>query len=429
MKSVFPGFYNPSDDALNEAWKDEGTLFVFDTSTLLNLYGYAVQTRADFFSILNLLSDKIWIPYHVGLEYQCRRLGVVRDEKAIFNKVEVLLDKINKIFDSEFNELALNRRFPALHENTEKLHKDIKKHISYYKKSLSHWDKKQPCVRGHDEIREKLNTLFDGKIGEPPKSQDILDEIYNEGEKRYKYKVPPGYKDASKGNSDDSRFVYSGLEYNRQYGDLIVWKQLIEKSKEEDIKAVIFVTDDAKEDWWYIINSRGEKSIGPRAELREEISKEAAIEIFTMYNTSGFLDSGRKLLKVDIKEESISDAGEYFDNKVRLRELRESKFLNKIDISNRLASLGLPQSVLEELQGNNELLKTLENNSFSNLKDVINKSYMDSIHNIFLENNRIREIINQRQYSDLGELRKRIELVGANLSENGSDTDKEDDEL
>ncbi len=116
---------------------------------------------------------------------------------------------------------------------------------------------------------------------------------------------------------------------------MIVWKQLIEKSKEENIKAVIFVTDDAKEDWWYVINSRGEKSIGPRAELREEICKEGAIEIFAMYNTSGFLDSGRKLLEVDIKEESISDAGEYFDNKVRLRELLKNQFLNDINKYNQ----------------------------------------------------------------------------------------------
>ncbi len=39
-------------------------------------------------------------------------------------------------------------------------------------------------MRGHDEIREKLNTLFDGKIGEPPESQDILDEMFKEGENR-----------------------------------------------------------------------------------------------------------------------------------------------------------------------------------------------------------------------------------------------------
>jgi hypothetical protein len=227
MKSVFPGFYNPSDDVLDAAWKDDGTLFVFDTNTLLNLYGYAAQTRDDFFSILNAISDNIWIPYHVGLEYQRRRLSVVRDEKAIFRKIEDLLGRIDKIFESDFSELALNRRFPTLHENTEKLHADIKKHISSYKRSLAHWDKKQPCVRGHDAIRDKLNSLFEGKIGDQPDTQDSLDEIFKEGEKRFKNKVPPGYKDSSKASKNNARFVYSGLEYDRQYGDLIVWKQLI----------------------------------------------------------------------------------------------------------------------------------------------------------------------------------------------------------
>jgi hypothetical protein len=429
MKSVFPGFYNPSDESLDEAWKSEETLFVFDTNTLLNLYGYAAQTRTDFFSILNLISEKVWIPYHVGLEYQRRRLSVVRDEKAIFKKVEDLLEKINKIFESEFNELALNRRFPTLHENTEKLHTDIKKHIADYKRSLSHWDKKQPCVRGHDEIREKLNAVFDGKIGKPPENQDILDEMFKEGERRYKHKVPPGYKDSSKGNKDDSRFVYAGLEYDRQYGDLLVWKQLIERSKEENIKAVIFVTDDAKEDWWYIINSRGEKSIGPRAELREEICKEGEIELFAMYNTSGFLDSGRKLLEVDVKDESISDAGEYFDNKVRSRELFESSFLNDLNKYNEsFQSIALSQKALKELQGYSELQKALENNSFSKLKNIINKSNTSSLKNISLESERLRKLINLSRHSELDELKKRIELIDASMRENDSETDEDNEE-
>lgn len=422
MKNVFPGFYNPSDEALDEAWKSEGTLFVFDTNTLLNLYGYAAQTRTDFFSILNLVSDKVWIPYHVGLEYQRRRLSVVRDEKAIFKKIEDLLGKINNIFESEFNELALNRRFPTLHENTEKLHADIKKHITDYKRSLSHWDKRQPCVRGHDDIREKLNTVFEGKIGKPPESQQILDDIFSEGERRYKNKVPPGYKDCSKGNKDDSMFVYSGLKYDRQYGDLIVWKQIIEKSKEENIKAVIFVTDDAKEDWWYIINSRGEKSIGPRAELREEICKESKIELFAMYNTSRFLDSGKKLLEVDVKDESISDAGEYFDNKVKSRKLVENSLFHDLAKYNeRFQSIASYQKALKEFQGFSELHKALENDSFSKLKNALDKSNAGSLKNIALESDRLRELINFSRYSELDELRKIIDS-----SVRDSKTDEED---
>lgn len=321
MKKMFPGFYSPSEEELDKAWKDDKTIFVFDTNTLLNLYGYASQTREDFFSILDVISDRIWIPYHVGLEYQTRRLGVIRDEKAVFKKIEVLLDNIDKIFESDFSDLALNRRFPTLFKNTGKLHSDIKKLISGYKKSVSHWDQKQTCVRGHDNIREKINELFDTRVGCIPESQDFLDEIFKDGEKRYKHSIPPGYKDKKKSDKEDSTFFYAGLEYDKQYGDLIIWKQLINQVKGHDISSVIFITDDAKEDWWYIINSRGEKSIGPRAELREEICREGNISLFSMYNTSGFLDNGKKLLAVDVKEASIYDANQTFSEKEKIKTL------------------------------------------------------------------------------------------------------------
>ena len=312
MKDFFKGFYNPTDELLEEAWGSDGTLFVFDTNVLLNLYGYAEQTRGDFFDLLDSLGDKIWVPFHVGLEYQRRRLEVIRDEKAIFNKINDNLEKIEKVFRGDFEQLALKRRFPKLHENTEKLNKDISKSISSYKKSVTYWDDKQPCVRSHDSIREKLNELTDGRVGSPPESQEWLNEVYKEGEERYQNKIPPGYKDFNKSKSDDNTFSYNGLKYDRQYGDLILWKQLIQKAKDEHVKNVIFVTDDSKEDWWYILESRGKKQIGPHANLQSEIYREAGLNIFHMYNTSTFLESGKKILKLGVHDSSIKDASTMF---------------------------------------------------------------------------------------------------------------------
>ncbi|MCC4831602.1 PIN-like domain-containing protein [Shewanella sp. 10N.7] len=309
MKDAFKGFYNIEKTVLEELWMDEKTLFVFDTNVLLNLYGYAKQTRDDFFSILEAVNDKLWIPYHVGLEYQRRRLSIIRNEKIVFNEIESNLDKVQKVFKGDFEKLALKRRFPKLFENTEKLEKEINKSISNYKKSVQHWDSEQPCVRSHDEIRDKLNDLFNEKVGEKPESQKWLDELYVEGKDRFKKKVPPGFKDAGKGNSDDETHFYNdGLYYERQYGDLILWKQLIKKSQNENIENVIFITDDAKEDWWYKINSNGKKTVGPLAELQSEIYRESDIKNFHMYSTSMFLEDGKSNLAVDVSESSIEDA-------------------------------------------------------------------------------------------------------------------------
>ena len=133
MKNVFKGFHNVNQEKLEELWKDEQTLFAFDANVLLNLYGYAMQTRNDFFNILESIKDNLWIPYHAGLEYQRRRLTVIKNEKSIFNDIENNLEKIQNVFKGDFEQLALKRRFPKLFENTEKLEKEINKSIGNYK--------------------------------------------------------------------------------------------------------------------------------------------------------------------------------------------------------------------------------------------------------------------------------------------------------
>jgi len=407
MKKAFPGFYSPSEEELKKAWMDENTLFVFDSNTLLNLYGYAKQTREDFFSILEVIKERIWIPYHVGLEYQRRRLNVVKNEKAVFRNIDGLLEQIEKILDNEFPKLGLGQRFPKLHENTNKLHEDIKKSLSNYKKSVTHWDDKQPCVIGHDDIRDKLNSFFDNKIGPPPCNQEEIDQIAKEGVLRYENETPPGYKDKVKDKDlESSTYEYAGISYERKYGDLIIWKQLLKKvSDENEIKAVIFVTDDAKEDWWYILESRGEKTIGPRAELREEIANEAGVKIFNIYNTSGFLEAGEQLLEVKVNDESITDADRSFNATKHINSFPNLGDLFKTDISLEIIN--------RELIKNQELINSLDyNRQLSELLQT--SSWMDEMHKnqilfdkLGLSSDVIKKLESQKYFTEMLKIRKR----------------------
>jgi len=331
MKNVFKGFHNVNQEKLEELWKDEQTLFAFDANVLLNLYGYAMQTRNDFFNILESIKDNLWIPYHAGLEYQRRRLTVIKNEKSIFNDIENNLEKIQNVFKGDFEQLALKRRFPKLFENTEKLEKEINKSIGNYKKSVLHWNSNQPCVRSHDAIRDQINELFDGKVGSKPENQNWLDDLYKEGAVRFKNQIPPGFKDSGKSKKEeDKSFHYDGLNYERQYGDLILWKQLIAKANDENIKNVVFVTDDAKEDWWYKINSNGKKVVGPLAELQAEIYSESNIDAFHMYSTSMFMADGESYKAVKVEESSIIDA-----QTSHISSIHESKINNLIKLSEK----------------------------------------------------------------------------------------------
>ena len=219
MKELFKGFYTPGVNEIKKAWENENTLFVFDTNVLLNLYSYTEKTRNDFFQIIEKLSSRIWLPYHVGLEYQRNRLNVIKNEKGIFNNIhEYLANLENNITTNKLQGLKLNQRLPELHEKTEKIKDDINKLIAEYKKEVAKWNKKQPDVRSSDEIRKKIDNIFSNKIGIPPKDQEWLNSIYKEGEKRYKLNVPPGYKD-KKDKEDKDNFLRRCYEkYDFSYG-------------------------------------------------------------------------------------------------------------------------------------------------------------------------------------------------------------------
>jgi hypothetical protein len=381
MKEIFKGFYSPSDEEIKKAWTDEQTLFIFDTNVLLYLYGYAKNTKNDFFQILEKISDNIWLPYHVGLEYQRNRLKIIKNEKYNFSKIEKSLNDIDLIFTKNIAELNLEQRHPELNEKTKILHNDISNLIKKYKKTLNSWNKKQPCVKSSDEIRKKINKLFENKISEKPESQDWLQKIYADGKQRYENKVPPGYED-KKEKEKQPNFVYSNLEYIPMYGDLIIWKQIIEKAKNEHIKSIIFVSDDVKEDWLYSVDLKGKKEIGARAELRDEIHKHADINLFTILTTSDFMKEGKVNLEIDINEDSINEVKINLENK----RIKHNLNLNK-EIVKKLKEINDYDINFKKNQRYNSLDKYIINESLSlsewdriyNHERIKNQNLLDNI--------------------------------------------------
>ena len=83
-----------------------------------------------------------------------------------------------------------------------------------------------------------------------------LEEALREAMRRVTAKIPPGYKDNDK--SDPS-------------GDYVVWRQLMNEAVKRKLP-VVFITDDAKPDWYQEYRGR---TIGARRELREEMAAEA----------------------------------------------------------------------------------------------------------------------------------------------------------
>lgn len=310
MKDLFKSFTSPSDEAIEAAWKSDQTIFVFDTNVFLNLYGFEQQTRKDFFTTAQKIQDKVWIPFHVGLEFHNQRLNVISREKKIFQDLNDITERLLTKLRTDLAEHKLQTKFPKIQELSEQLISSVEHAVIDFKTKIEPWDKKQPGIRSHDEVLAKIYQITQDRAGNPPEDQKWLDDIYNEGQTRYERRIPPGFKDVGKDhiNNTAPEFFHNNLRYLRKFGDLIIWKQIIEHVSTTPIKNVFFITDDTKEDWWAIMKSSGSKVIGPLEALRTEIYSGSKVELFHMYSTSDFLSNAQKLLHIKVRESSINDA-------------------------------------------------------------------------------------------------------------------------
>lgn len=275
MKNEFIGYYRPTKEEKDVAWKTG--VFIFDTNALLNLYRYSKATRDDFMNALEKIKERLYLPYHVALEFHKNRYAVIEDSIAKYDSlIEGIQDVFKKSIENHFN---LVKKHPSIDiAPLKRLSDDF---LSDIKKELKQQKSDHPDHHTKDDILEKITNLFLDNIGTKFSEKEIED-INLEGKIRYEKKIPPGYKD-------------NGTKSNRnEYGDLIVWKEIIKYAKTKK-QPIIFVTDDQKEDWWTI-----EKGIPirPREELIKEFLDETGIRIL-IYNADRFLRAAKRRKLVD----------------------------------------------------------------------------------------------------------------------------------
>ncbi|RWD89442.1 PIN domain-containing protein [Mesorhizobium sp.] len=303
MKGLFPQFDPGAKVDFKTIWEE--AQFVFDTNVLLNLYRYRASTRDQLVEVLEELSDRIWIPHHVALEFQRNRLKVIADQNARFSDVRVAIDRARENLQADLGKLQLERRHSLIDPAPV-----INGFATVAKEFLATLDtvqQGQQKLTDPDPLKEKVETLFDGRVGPAPPDQKALNEIYRQAEARYAKKIPPGYMDSTKDKDDLDEHYHGGITYKRKFGDFVVWHQVLEFAKSSRIKTLIFVTDDSKEDWWWVIKSDGPKTLGPRPELIEEALRMGEVSSFHMYKPENFLFFSKKFLKADVSTETIEE--------------------------------------------------------------------------------------------------------------------------
>lgn len=297
MKALFKSYKKLNDDELKELWGN--SIFIFDTNVLHSLYRYQSSTSSALLGLMDKLKERIWIPHHVGLEFHRNRLSVIHDQHKKFADTKNAVNDSIVNIKKEFEKLQLKKRHSLI--DPDKLISGIEAVTSEYLEELDTLEANSLKIGSDDAILEKLETLFDGKVGAKP-TQEEINEIETSGKKRYEDKIPPGYRDDSKSD----KFQYCGVEYQRKFGDLIVWKQLIKYVAESGLSHVIFVTDDNKEDWWQITKGR---VTGFRTELTDELYAETDVKLFNAYSLGGFLHHSNLYLggKSVVSEDAIDE--------------------------------------------------------------------------------------------------------------------------
>lgn len=263
MKSNFPGWYPKGSAAVGEIWAN--AIFVPDANVLLHCLRHSAKVRQEILRIFEVLKDSIWIPHQVGLEFHRNRLDVEFSAQDAY-------DRLTQDYEAALNQAREKLRQLRAHPTigVERELSALNMFMIDFRARMEEAKEAHPEQDIHAAV-ERLTTLLDGRVGDKWPS-DQLTSIKKEGEDRYARKVPPGYKDSKK-DGDLNKF-----------GDLIIWKDMISEAAAEK-RPVIFISDDAKEDWWWI--HRGRK-LGPRPELVEEF-KEASGQDFHLYEFAQFL--------------------------------------------------------------------------------------------------------------------------------------------
>lgn len=347
MKEKFFGFYPPEEKEIKAIWQN--SIIAFDANTLLNLYRYSKSTTDDFLKTIQEYSNRIWLPYQAAYEFHSNRISVIKSQEESYTEISQNLDSAFSRIENDLNQF---KRHPIININN--ILEEVSNKFNEVKEELKILSEKHPEHLNSDEILPEITKLFASKVGDDY-SESELDKIFKEGEIRYAKKVPPGFSDLPNKKKEGEK---------KLYGDLIIWKQMMEKSKKKK-KTVIFVTDDRKEDWW--LKFKG-KTIRPREELIKEFYDQTGYRIL-IYQADYFLKFAKQRLKSKIKDESIKEI-----KRVRIEDEEEYESLQQI-VNNQetigYAKIPSPPKSIQEIV--NQLNNYAEpNNSLKEIAKSLN---------------------------------------------------------
>lgn len=286
--------------------KIECTIICFDSNVWLDLYSLPPVFIEEFIKVVSDNIGRFWLPNQVYIEFnrnfkRNREDAINRYKDLITESCNQLSHVKNKI-GQEFTNLKKDKIVDA-HILSQEFRKEIGELQRKLKEQLKcldvEYQKKVECIsEKSDIIVDLIEKLHKQRVEDKFSAFELID-IYEEGERRYKYDIPPGYTDKNKPEKKEDKNIF----LMRKYGDLVIWKEILSKMKTSD-KNILFVQNEKKKDWW----ERGEnKRINPL--LLEEYKKNTNDKTnIKMVNFLDFLSLHG--LNIGLKAESIEEIEE-----------------------------------------------------------------------------------------------------------------------
>lgn len=306
MSESFPGYYAPVKSDFDALWKN-GTV-TLDANVLLNLYRYPETAREEILNVFERLSERIWVPYQAALEFQRNRPTVIAEQKRRFREVRDVAGTTVSTLKKRIDDLQLKKRHSII--DPDNYVAEIGAATDKFLTELDRLEESQIDVNENDRLRQRIDAVIGNGVGSPPENQEEVEKIYKQGEERFRAEMPPGFLDSHKGDKESNLYSYGGVIYQKKYGDLMIWFQIIDFANKSSLDSLILITDDEKSDWWWTIDSSGRRKLGPRPELIEEMKRSTTLENFYIYSTEQFVSFSREYLETEVSDESIKQIRE-----------------------------------------------------------------------------------------------------------------------
>jgi predicted nucleic-acid-binding protein len=261
----------------------QDALIVLDTNVLLSLYEYTAESREEVLTALGQVSERLWMPYQVGLEFVRGRRSVLESRKRVLSdasksvnaKLTAARNAIIEAKDTVRAQLQKYARVPADIDSLEQLVSEgaVNEHFAVYRDAFkAHLDM---LKNGHDLTPVNVDTadpilpqvadLYGDRVGLQPDDQLLQQRLDEAVAFRFPNQIPPGFKDFGKDTP------------MKAAGDFLIWEEVIEQAAflPEGSRRVLFVSNDVKEDWYDV--SHGKQRPWPA--LLDEIQRRAGAEL------------------------------------------------------------------------------------------------------------------------------------------------------